>query len=204
MRTAGIEQSIRVAGEADVAAVAATLDAAFAADPVLAWCFPDPVRRPVLSPAFFRIAVEDALPGGEVFALGAGPAAGAVWLPPAEAPDEAAEAALLARFAEAAQEYGERMGVIFELMADVHPHDPHAYLFLLGARPEHQGRGCGSALLRHVTARLDRDGVPAYLEATTEGNRRLYLRHGFRDRGAPIQLPEGPAMYPMWRAPQPT
>ena len=33
--------------------------------------------------------------------------------------------------------------------------------------PELQGRGIGSALMQPVLERCDRDGMPAYLEATT-------------------------------------
>ena len=49
--------------------------------------------------------------------------------------------------------------------------------------------------------RCDADGMPAYLEATTQRNRALYLRHGFEDYGV-IVLPGGPPMWQMWREPQ--
>src|SRR5205809_572948 len=78
--------------------------------------------------------------------------------------------------------------------------EPHAYLFLLGARPRWQSRGLGSALLRTVLEQCDREGTPAYLEASSPDNRRLYLRHGFEVTGE-IALPDGPSMWPMWRAP---
>ena len=60
-----------------------------------------------------------------------------------------------------------------------HPSEPHWYLPVVGAEPSAQGRGRGSALLRHMLARCDEDRTPAYLEATTERSRALYLRHGF-------------------------
>jgi hypothetical protein len=43
--------------------------------------------------------------------------------------------------------------------------------------------------------------TPAYLEATSEINKRLYLRHGFETIGE-IRLPSGPSMWPMWREPR--
>jgi len=55
-------------------------------------------------------------------------------------------------------------------------------------------------MLRHATGRCDADGQPAYLEATSEHNRRLYERHGFVVT-APIVLPDGPTAYAMWREP---
>jgi hypothetical protein len=47
----------------------------------------------------------------------------------------------------------------------------------------------------------DHDRVPAYLEATSERNKALYLRHGFEVMSE-LKLPDGPPMWPMWRAPR--
>src|SRR5207253_2474548 len=41
------------------------------------------------------------------------------------------------------------------------------------------------------------------LAASSEGNRRLYRRHGF-EVTAEIKLPDGPTMWPMWREPSNT
>ena len=41
----------------------------------------------------------------------------------------------------------------------------------------------------------------AYLEASDERTRDLYLRHGYTDHGEAIELPDGPSMYPMVRIP---
>jgi predicted GNAT family N-acyltransferase len=57
-------------------------------------------------------------------------------------------------------------------------------------------------LLREVLQRCDRDRTPAYLEATSPENVRLYRRHGFEVTGE-ICLPDGPSLWPMWRAPNP-
>lgn len=55
--------------------------------------------------------------------------------------------------------------------------------------------------MRPVLDMCDRDGVPAYLEASSERNKALYLRHGFEVVGE-IKLPDGPRMWPMWRSPR--
>lgn len=55
-------------------------------------------------------------------------------------------------------------------------------------------------MLAAVLPRCDATGTPAYLEATSQGNRRLYQRHGFAVAGE-ITLPRGPALWPMWREP---
>jgi GNAT superfamily N-acetyltransferase len=76
----------------------------------------------------------------------------------------------------------------------------HDYLALLAVRPDHHHRGTGSALLAHHLAALDREGRPAYLEATGLRTRALYLRHGFTDLCAPVEIgPNGPWLRPMWR-----
>ena len=89
---------------------------------------------------------------------------------------------------------------VFEQMARYHPQEPHWYLYYLAPAPGRQGTGIGSALLRPVLRRCDEQGLPAYLEATSEQNRALYARHGFVDREQ-YALPDGPPLLPMWRAP---
>jgi GNAT superfamily N-acetyltransferase len=76
---------------------------------------------------------------------------------------------------------------------------------LLAVRPGQQGQGTGSMLLAAHHAALDRDRIPAYLEAASQRSRDLYLRHGYQPwPGAPYHLPGGgPPMWPMWRDPQP-
>jgi GNAT superfamily N-acetyltransferase len=80
---------------------------------------------------------------------------------------------------------------------------PHHHLAMLAVRPDNQGQGIGTALLRAHHTALDSDGMPAYLEASGLGTRRIYLRHGYLDYGTVIQLPDGgPRMYPMMRQPR--
>ncbi|MGH2905581.1 MAG: GNAT family N-acetyltransferase, partial [Solirubrobacterales bacterium] len=80
-----------------------------------------------------------------------------------------------------------------------HPPGPdHFYLAALGVSPAAQGKGLGSALIEPVLETCDRDGVPAYLEASKFENIAYYARHGFRQTGE-IRLPRGPIVYPMWR-----
>ena len=56
-------------------------------------------------------------------------------------------------------------------------------------------------MMRPVLEMCDRDAMPAYLEATSERNKHLYLRHGFEVTGE-INVPGGPSMWPMWREPK--
>lgn len=56
----------------------------------------------------------------------------------------------------------------------------HWYLQLLGVEPAYQGRGYASTLLRPMLERIDREGLPCYLETQTEKNVPLYEHLGFR------------------------
>ena len=99
------------------------------------------------------------------------------------------------------EKYLERGALILGLVEEAHPREDHWYLPFIGTRPERQGQGLGSKLLQHMGERLDRDGLAAYLEASSERSRALYLRHGFEATGE-ITLPDGPSIWPMWRAPR--
>jgi len=189
----------RTAGQ-DLPMLVETLVAAFVDDPVMTWVIPDGLRRPQVLRAFFEIAVDVNQPYGELYTTDPLPAAGAVWVPPGCRPTGEDAEQLAGWYIEAAEEYADRAVALLNVIDEFHPEEPHDYLFLLGTRPEWQSRGLGSALLREVLDRSDRKGRPAYLEATSEGNQRLYRRHGFQVT-AEIRLPDGPTIWPMWREP---
>lgn len=60
------------------------------------------------------------------------------------------------------------------------PAEPHWYLYMVAVAPAARGRGIGGQLLGHGLKRVDAEGLPAHLESTTPGSRRLYERFGFR------------------------
>ena len=49
--------------------------------------------------------------------------------------------------------------------------------------------------------RADREGMPAYHEATTPRNRALYERHGYVNHGEFTLPDDGPTLWRMWRDP---
>ena len=190
---------VRTVTEADLAAVTSTLDVAFFDDPVLCWWIPEDHRRRDILPAFFRLIVEVHFPLGAIYGSDEMNAT-AVWVPPGRQPTADEMAALVPLFAEATEEYADRLFATLERMDALHPTEAHWYLFFLGTVPQWQSRGLGSALMRAVLEACDRDSIPAYLEATSERNKQLYLRHGFEVTGE-MPLGDGVSLWPMWRAP---
>ncbi|MGW1885133.1 GNAT family N-acetyltransferase [Streptomyces sp. NPDC001970] len=191
---------IRQAGAGDRDTVARLLDEAFMHDPVSSWVFPDEGHRRKAHGIFMGVFLDIALAEGRVDMTEDGTAA-ALWLQvPAGAPDE--EDDTPARLREIADPDNERAELIGRLTGEVHPHDrAHEYLLLIAVSPDRQGQGLGSALIAPVLERCDRDGVPAYLEASSARSGRLYERLGFAFTGRTVDLPEGPHMWPMWREP---
>jgi GNAT superfamily N-acetyltransferase len=190
---------IRRAAEADITTVAAVLADSFFADPVIAWCVPDPARRAAILPPFFALITATILPFEEVYLTETGGAA--LWVPAGEPPVPEADEA---RFGEALVDMvgddAERTLAIVELLETHHPTEANQYLWLLGVVSAAQGLGIGSSLLASMLRRCDRDGTPAYLEATSPANRRLYERHGFVVRDE-IAVADSPPLWTMWRAP---
>jgi GNAT superfamily N-acetyltransferase len=71
-----------------------------------------------------------------------------------------------------------------------------------GTATGRRGEGIGGALISATLDRCDREGVPACPEASTIRSRGLYERLGFVFMGRTVDLPDGPAMWPMWREPR--
>jgi ribosomal protein S18 acetylase RimI-like enzyme len=104
------------------------------------------------------------------------------------------------RLAALAGPYRAHFDALDELFAAHHPHPPHWHLAFLAVHPDRQGEGIGGELMRRTHDELDRDGVPAYLEATNADNVRLYRRYGYRDLDpAEMSLPDGTPFFRMWR-----
>jgi len=66
------------------------------------------------------------------------------------------------------------------------PRYAHWYLADIAVASSARGLGVGSALLAYRLTRVDDLRLPAYLEATTPGSRRLYKRHGFTPIATPV------------------
>jgi len=195
-----VQRTVEVVDETARQHGVATLTLAFSSDPVVRWAWPDSERYLTYWPRFVEAF------GGRAFEEGTAHGledhvAVALWLPPGVESD--GETVMnIVRESMDDQRYEDITGV-FAQMDEHHPTDQHWYLPLMGVEPVSQGRRLGSALLQHALERCDRDGLPAYLEATSPRSRNLYARHGFDDV-ATIQAGSSPPLWAMLREPDPS
>lgn len=192
-----MNSTVRTATSADQGRVVQTVVAAFSADPVTRWSWPQAHEYLSAMPRF-TVAF-----GGGAFARESAHFTGdysgaALWLPPGEAPDDEA----LLKIIEETVPTSIRSDLygVLDQMENYHPKEPHWYLPLIGVDPPHQGKGHGAALLSHALKQCDRDRCLAYLESTNPRNITLYRRHGFKEIGE-IQVGSSPPLIPMLRTP---
>ncbi|MDX6542147.1 MAG: hypothetical protein QOI71_3757, partial [Gaiellales bacterium] len=168
----------------------------FRDDPLWSWAFPDREKLEV----WWRLYINSALRYPWVWVAG-DYAAASVWIPPGESElTEGEEQQLEPRLEDLV---GPRAPALMELLQrfeDSHPRDrPHYYLSLLGTHPDSRGSGIGMALLADNLARIDAEGMPAYLESSNPVNDRRYERLGFRRTGE-FSTPDGShTVATMWR-----
>jgi ribosomal protein S18 acetylase RimI-like enzyme len=170
----------RLAANADLDGLTATLTAAFQTDPLWSWAFRDPEDLAV----WWRLYIGSALRYPSVWVRG-DYAAASVWIPPGgteltEEEEERIEPLL-------DQLIGPRAPDVMDLVERfeaAHPGEPpHYYLSLLGTHPDYRGQGLGIGLLVENLAKMDAEGVPTYLESSNPDNNHRYERLGFRQIG---------------------
>jgi ribosomal protein S18 acetylase RimI-like enzyme len=181
----------------DEARAIATITMAFSTDPITRWFLPDAQQYLTYWPRFVQAFAGPAFANGTADSIDSCGGV-ALWLPPGvEADEEEMGAVAMEAVPEEDQE---KVFSVMGQMGGFHPDEPHWYLPLIGVDITKRGRQYGSALLRHALERSDRDGVPAYLEASSSLSKPLYERHGFEEIGI-IQGADSPPMWPMVRKP---
>jgi GNAT superfamily N-acetyltransferase len=194
----------RVATEADYEAVVATFTAAFDDDPLWAWMFPDPRKRPGQQARMFGFYVESSLPNGSVLIADDRASAAIVYTPPGEAElSEEIEAKVEPFLKDAlGPQAPARLETLERFEAAIPDGPPFYYVSFLGTHPDSRGRGLGMGLLAEVVAKADRDGKPTYLESSNPANNVRYERLGF-EPGTDFTTPDQQhVVTTMWRDPR--
>lgn len=186
------------ATEDDVPNVARLVAEAFCPLRAAQWVVPDPARRQAAIAGRVGILVEHALRHGHVDLLADGSAV-AVWLhhqwPSAVPPN------LNAPLDTECGPFADRFRTMRTWFEAHHPPQPHHHVAVLAVRPERQGTGRGTRLLRAHHQVLDAGGIPSYLEVAGIRGANLCDREGYRLFAEPFGPPGTTLFYPMWRMP---
>jgi GNAT superfamily N-acetyltransferase len=166
--------SVRPATPADRARVLETLVAAFAADPVLRYLFPDDPPYAQGAPVFFGALFDKRVARDAVWVAEDGLAA-ALW-DPADSADSTTGAADLSRLPE---DVLQRVDAYDQAVHDALPAEDFWYLGVLGTHPSASGRGLGRAVMSAGVASATAQQLPCVLETSSLANVDFYGRGGW-------------------------
>jgi len=194
---------VRKATKADLPALCDALRRAFWDDPITAHLLPEGASgREKRLATLMRMEAGPAIAQETVFTTTDGDAT-AIWKAPGKW--KIGGMALLRQMPVAISAFRGQLPkalATLTLIEKKHPTEPHWYLAVLGAVPEAQGKGKGSAAMQPVLDHCDHEGLPAYLESSKHKNVPFYERHGFKVTEE-IRLPnDGPPVWLMWRDPR--
>jgi ribosomal protein S18 acetylase RimI-like enzyme len=190
-----MQVQIKTATASNSDPVVDTIARAFNSDPVARWFYADSLEYFESFPKFVRAFACAAFECGRVDYVDDYVGA-ALWLAPGAHPDEEVLAALVQDSIR--EDRRAEVLALLDRMAAHHPAEPHWYLPMIGIDPAKQGRGYGSALLKHALERCDNQGTIAYLESSNPKNIPLYERYGF-ESGGMIRVGSSPPLFPMLR-----
>jgi GNAT superfamily N-acetyltransferase len=171
------DRGLRTANPDDVRTLVGALADAFYEDPIFGWLMPDDRTRLARLRRFYTIELHHvgltrghAWTSNELFGAAIIAPPGAWRVPPRVM---LAQGALFGR-------HLPRAAILLPAVERRHLREPHYYFAHIGVTPHAQGQGLGSALMCPILDRCDQEGLPAYLEASSERSAALYERLGFR------------------------
>jgi len=194
--------SARSAVWADAEPLSQSLARAFHDDPLMMYLFRNEATRQAKLPKVFRLLFKLGLPHGGC-AVTEGCEAAALWRPPEQW--EIHWWQYLANAPAFIELFGADIPHVLSTMDIIekhHPRTPHWYLQVLGTDTAKQGKGYAGLVMRRQLEIIDAHTLPAYLESSKESNIPVYANYGFEVTGE-LTFPNGPTIYPMWRAPRP-
>lgn len=171
--------------KAQVKPAAEVLSRAFQQYPLLRYYFPDELKRRKMASFFMSVPVYYGLRYGEVYATSAGLEGIAVWLSSENCPMavwkilRSVPLSVLFGFGRCGGGQMRHPGAyIDETHKRLTPY-PHWFLQSVGVDPRYKGQGYASRLLKPILSRIDREGLPCYLDTQDEYNVAIYKHLGF-------------------------
>lgn len=197
-------QWVRKADLSEAAAVTTAYIEASRDEVVAAWVMDEhPEIVAMFESSYAPAMIEETIGRDEVWIAGSGTEIRAVslWMQVHSIDHFEAEAAKTKALAEGSDLRPlHRMAAVTALTAKAHPREfPHRYLYSIATVPKWRGHGAGAAIISGRLKDAAANGLPVYLESSTERSARLYERCGFAREGELLTLPDGgPTLRPMW------
>jgi ribosomal protein S18 acetylase RimI-like enzyme len=197
-----LSATVRVARADESGPLAMTLGAAFFDDPIFGWLIGGGSGRQARLELYFAIQLAHSFADGCVWTSD-GLRGAALCMPPGHwrLPPK-----LMVthggRFTSVFRARLPRAVGLLTVIERRHLRGPHYYFANIGVAPGAQGQGLGSRLMRPTLDRCDEEGLPAYLEASSERNAALYERLGFKCTDV-LRFAGSPPLRLMMRPPQP-
>ncbi len=198
-----LSPAVRVAQSSESVSLKVALAAAFREDPIFCWLIGGGSRRQARLEQYFALQLAHSFADGCVWTVD-GLQGAALCMPPGQW--RLPPSLIVAHGAQFAGVFRARLPRAVGLLAAVerrHLRGAHYYFANIGVAPEAQGRGLGSKLMRPTLDRCDQEGLPAYLEASSERNAALYERLGFQCTEV-LRFAGSPPLRLMTRPPQPS
>ncbi len=181
---AGFTQLIRLK-KPDIAAAIETMVRAFRNYSLFTYFYPDMEERERRMPATFRCSIRRCLLYGEAYAISPYMEGVVLWLPSSKVAMTPWQTLRCGKVSLALTERPEvrRKTVSFnEYAVPMHRRlmpQEHMYLWILSVDPAFQGEGLTTRMLAPMLERLDRRGLPCFVETHAEENVPIYRHFGF-------------------------
>ena len=179
-------EDLLLLNRSQIKAAAQTMSQAFHKYPVSVYAFPDEGTRQQKMPHFFRFILHYCQSYGEVYATSPNMEGVAAWLSsdnvqlPVGKVLRSVPLSVMFRVTTGGwkkmRDCGEHFDAVHQRLIPYR----HHFLQMIGVRPEYQGKGYGSKLIRPVLDRIDKEGLACYLETQDDIDVPLYEHYGFK------------------------
>jgi len=172
--------------KSDIKAAAEVLTRAFRNYPLLQYGFPDELEREKIASYFFQYVLSYCVRYGEVYATSPNLEGIAAWLTSDYFPMtfwkliRSVSLPVTFGFVRGGGARLKHAGDYIDSMHKRLAPFKHWFFQTIGVDPQFQGKGYAGKLIRAMLARIDKEGLPCYLETLDETNVRLYEHFGFR------------------------